>query len=244
MPKKPKIETPLRKLREFTGKTQIAFATALGCSSSTIKKIEGGDNSKLSASLLMSLGNVFAVSPESLLPPSVQPRELFEDKPYTKEFFENWWKKGKQDMESFNLRQKQRMVEDLETILAAAMRVPGRSFGAVLTSYYDWLIDLMDDCRLWPHYETELQEWLKKARSSNDKFQCFLADLVVQSLRDNNLNSLPDIFNPNLLPTTLLGALFKRKKGNLKKGLPNKLSKLEKLKAQKYEMHYILCKEL
>jgi transcriptional regulator with XRE-family HTH domain len=262
MPKKPKFVTSLRNLREITGKTQVEFARALGCSPSTIKKIEGGDYSKLNDSLIMSLGNVFAVDPDSMLPPSTQPRDAFEGKPYTKEFFENWWKRGAEDMKHFNLSQKKRMVIDLETVLAAAMRTPGRGFGAISTSYYDWLIDLMDDCQLWPHYETEirqrwgeLRELLKKAKCRpGNSFPAFLSDMMTRILQDKNLSALPNvfdpkllpIFDPNLLPTTLLHALYERKNRNLKKELPadcQKLTKLEKLKAQKYEISYVLRKE-
>jgi transcriptional regulator with XRE-family HTH domain len=242
MPKKNKIETPLRKLREITGKTQAEFARLLGCSPSTIKQIEAGNNSKLYDSLIKSLTTVFGVSHKSILPPSTQPRECITSKPYTKEFFDDWWKNGAEQNKFHTLEDKETMVRDLEMVLAAAMRVPGRGFGGILTSYYDWLMKLMDDCHLWPHFETELNERMKKTESSPNKFQFDVA--LARLVREDKSRFLTE---PNPLLTILVRRLWERKDRNLKKELPikpKKLSKLEKLKAQKYEIAYTMVKTL
>jgi transcriptional regulator with XRE-family HTH domain len=246
MPKKSKIETPLRKLREITGKSQEAFARVLGCSLSAIKQIERGDYSKFSDSLIMSLTNVFGVSPDSMLPPSTQPTECFGGKPYTKEFFEDWWKNGAGQINHHTLEQKSTMVRDLKMVLAAAMRVPGRAFGGVFTSYYNWLTKLMDNCQLWPHYEAELNERMGRAKKTTNPLH---ADLEFGRLfRQNKSKFIQEAFESEVRPTTLMRSWWERRNRDLKKELPikpkKKLSKLEKLKAQKYEITYILTKTL
>jgi hypothetical protein len=119
MPKKPEIDCPLRKLREITGKTQVEIARLLCCSPSTIKKIEVDDNSKLNGYLIMTAANVFCVSPDSLVPPSTQAAQLHGE-PYTKEFFEKWWKNGPKMIKSIIQNQKIALVRGFELILAAA----------------------------------------------------------------------------------------------------------------------------
>lgn len=241
MPKKQKIETPLRKLREITGKTQVAFATALGCSPSTIKKIEGGNNSKLNDSLIRRLATVFGVSHKSILPPSTLPLAI-DGKPYTKEFYEDWWKNGADAMKDINLSQKETMMRDLEMVLAAAMRVPGRGFGGVLTSYYDWLMKLMDDCQLWPHFEVEFNERMKKTESTPNKFQVDVA--LARLVRENKSKFL---IEPDPLLTILVRRLWEKKDRKLKNELPikpKKLSKIQKLKAQKFEITYTMVNTL
>jgi len=245
MPKTTEIECPLRKLREITGKSQVDFARALGCSPSTIKKIEAGDNSKLNVALIMSLTNVFGVSPDSMLPPSTQPTECFGGKPYTKEFFKDWWKNGAGQINPHTLEQKSYMVRDLEMVLAAALRVPGRGFGGVFTSYYNWLTKLMDDCQLWPHYEAELNERMDRPKKTNPLH----ADLELARLfRENKSQFIQEAFESELRPTILVQSWLKKKSRDLKKELPikpkKKLSKLEKLKAQKYDIIYTSIKTL
>ena len=245
MPKKQKIQTPLRKLREITGKTQVEFAKVLGCSPSTIKKIEAGDNSKFNVSLVTSLTNVFGVSADSMLPPSSEPIECFGDKPYTKEFFEDWWKNGAERMKFRTLDQKEGMVRDLEMVLAAAMRVPGRGFGAVFTCYYDWLMKLMDDCQLWPHCEAEVRERIKKTKKTPNELRGDLE--LARLLRENKSRFLQEVFESDPHSTTLTQWLWQRKNRNLRNQLPikpKKLSKLEKLKAQKYHTTYTFYKKL
>ncbi len=243
MPKKPKIEHPLRKLREITGKSQVAFARVLGCSTSTIKKIEGGDNSKFNASLLISLASVFGVAPNSLLPPSTQPTEI-DGKPYTKEFFEGWWKKAPEVVKPWTLLLKELMVRDLEMVLAAAMRAPGMGFGGVYTSFYVWLMGMMDDCQFWPHYEAELNERVKKGKNKPNKVQ---ADWeLVQSFIENKSKFLQEAFESDLRVTTLVQNLEERKKGNLKKRFPTNLEELPKLEKLKAQMNIVakLCEKM
>jgi hypothetical protein len=127
-------------------------------------------------------------------------------------------------------------------VLAAAMRVPGRGFGGVFNSYYDWLMKLMDDCQLWPHFETELNERMKKAESSPNKFQ-FDVELARICLK----NKSKFLIEPDPLLTILVRRLWERNDRNLKKERPvkpDKLSKLEKLKAQKFEITYTIVKTL
>jgi transcriptional regulator with XRE-family HTH domain len=151
MPKKSEIECPLRKLREITGKSQVAFARVLGCSPSTIKKIEAGDNSKLNRQLILAAAVVFSVSPESLVPPSTQPTQLHGER-YTKEFFEEWWKTAPERVRSIIQHLKSGMLRDFEMILAAVMRAPGMSFGGVQVSFYCWAADTIINFHLLPHY--------------------------------------------------------------------------------------------
>src|SRR5580692_11756108 len=163
MPEKPEIECPLRKLREITGKSQVDFARALGCSPSTIRKIERGEDSKLNPFLIMTAAAVFSVAANSLVPPSKQPTRLHGE-PYTKEFFEDWWKNGPKLIESIIQQQKALLVRDFELVLTAAMRLPGMSYGGVMASFNQWLFETMHKFQLLPHYETEWKERRTKAK--------------------------------------------------------------------------------
>jgi transcriptional regulator with XRE-family HTH domain len=232
MPKKPKIEYPLRKLRLITGKSQGEFARLLGCSPSTIKQIEAGNHSKLNVPLLINLAAVFAVNPESIFPPSSEPK-VMDGKPYTKEFFEEWWKNGPKIAKPDLLSNKECMVRDLEMVLAAAMRAPGMVFYGVHTSFYIWLIDLMNDGQFWPHHEAELKERFEKAKNCPNKFE---SDWEMARLfREDKSKFLQGVFESDLRETTLVKMSKEKKKGDLEKELPDNLDELpktEKLKAQ------------
>jgi transcriptional regulator with XRE-family HTH domain len=171
MPKKPEIECPLRKLREITGKSQTAFARVLGCSPSTIKKIEAGDSSKLNPQLLLAASFVFGITPNSLVPPSTELIKLMDGQPFTKEFYDRWWNASPDLMRPVRQQHKEWMVRDLEMVLAAAMRVPGMGFGAVMNAFLCWTRETMTNFQLFPHYETEWNERIKRARKKPNKIQ-------------------------------------------------------------------------
>jgi len=163
------MECPLRKLRAITGKTQVAFARALGCSTSVIKKIEAGDNSKLNEQLLAAASFVFGVDPNSLVPPSTDPVKLEDGQPYTKEFFDGWWKTAPEIVGARIQPLKMWMLKELELLVAAAIRAPGISVGGVITSFHRWLQDTILDFDLASHQEAEWKERGKKARENPNK---------------------------------------------------------------------------
>jgi transcriptional regulator with XRE-family HTH domain len=230
MPKKPKIETPLRKLREITGKSQIEFARALGCSTSVIKKIEGGDNSRLNPQLLMAASFVFAVEPNSLVPPSTQPIKLEDGKPYTKEFFNGWWNIPPEILKARIQPQKMWMLRDLELVVAAAMRVPGISVGGVIMSFHIWVKDTMTNFNLLPHYDAEFKERIKKARKKPNKTQ---ADWeLVKLFCENKPKFIQEAFEADVSPTLSLMARAEADNQAKEEGDQDwkKKSKQEKLK--------------
>ncbi|MGA9451119.1 MAG: helix-turn-helix transcriptional regulator [Verrucomicrobiia bacterium] len=169
MAKKTEIDCPLRQLREITGKTQAAFAKILGCSLSTLKKIEQGDNSKLNLALLNAAFSVFGVSLESLVPPSTGPTCLIEGTPYTKEIFEAWWNVSVEQKQALGIHLQTRLIVELELVLAASWRLPGMVGLGVMGSLVVWVKDVMHNFQLLPHYETEWNERVKKMQTG--KFQ-------------------------------------------------------------------------
>jgi transcriptional regulator with XRE-family HTH domain len=209
MPKKPKIDCPLWKLREISGKTQVEFARLLGCSPSTIKKIEAGDNSKLNGYLIMTAANVFCVSPDSLVPPSTQPTQLHGE-PYTKEFFENWWKNGPELIKSIIQNQKIALVRDFELILAAANRIPGMGVVGVTASFQFWMIETLKNFQLFPHYETELDERKKRGKKSTNQLNDDLE--FARLFRENKAKFIQEAFEADAGPTLLSHHLAEIKK--------------------------------
>lgn len=199
MPKKSEIECPLRKLRLITGMSQVAFAKVLGCSTSTIKKIEGGDNSKLNYDLLLAASIVFCVIPNSLIPPSTQPLNIVDGKPYTKEFYEKWWNSPPDQMRPSRLQQKLGMLRELEMLMAAAMRLPGMGFNSVFSSFISWMKGTMINFDLPAHYEAEWKERVEKARKKPNKTH---ADWeLVKLFAENKSKFLQEAFEADVNPT-------------------------------------------
>jgi transcriptional regulator with XRE-family HTH domain len=202
MQKKTEIECPLRKLREITGKSQVAFARVLGCSSSTIKKIEAGESSKLNLQLVMATPMVFGVEPRSLVPPSTHPVKLEDGKPYTKEFFEKWWNISPEERKRRIQPQKLLMLKELELLVAAAIRLPGMAVGAVITSFHLWAQETMTHHNLFPHYDAEWNERVKRAKKKSNKIQSDLE--LVQLFRENKAKFILKVFEGDDSPTISL----------------------------------------
>lgn len=228
MPKKPKIDCPLRKLREITGKSQAAFARALDCSTSVIKKIEAGDNSKLHDQLVLNASLVFGVTPNSLIPPSTYPRRV-DGEIYTKEFFEDWWKRAPEKIKPVIQYFKALMVRELEMVLAAAMRVPGMSIGAVLGSFNTWAMETIIDLKLEPHYEAEWNERIIRAKQKPNQTQ---ADWeLVKLFIENKAQFIQEAFEADLSLTPFMAGHLADKKGLFKQDLHwKKKSKFEKMR--------------
>lgn len=66
MPKKPKINHPVRQVRTCLGETQTNFAKLVGCSAIAIQRIENG-TLKLSAKLAHAIAEAASADPQSLL---------------------------------------------------------------------------------------------------------------------------------------------------------------------------------
>jgi transcriptional regulator with XRE-family HTH domain len=229
MLKKPNIECPLRKLREITGKSQAAFAKGLGCSVSVIKKIEGGDNSKLHEQLILSASLVFGVSANSLIPPSTQPVRV-DGEIYTKEFCDGWWKTAPEKVKPAIQHFKALMVRELEMVLAAAIRVPGMGVGAVLASFNTWAMETIIDLELEPHYEAEWNERINRAKKKSNQIQ---ADWeLVKLFIGNKAQFIQEAFEADLSPTPFMAGHLAEKSGLIKQDLDwKKKSKFEKLKS-------------
>jgi transcriptional regulator with XRE-family HTH domain len=231
MPKRSEIDCPLRQLRLIAGKSQVEFAKVLGCSPSTIKKIEAGDTSKLNMDLLLAASIVFGVIPNSLIPPSTQPIKLMDGKPYTKEFFEKWWNSPPGQMEPERQKNKAWMLRELEMLLAAAMRLPGMRFNAVFSSFISWIKGAMINFDLPIQYEAEWKERVKKARKKPNTIQ---ADWELVNLFIKNKSKfLQEAFEADVSPTMFWPEAWESLKNHVKKRgceeLPKK-SKSEKLK--------------
>ena len=231
MPKKHKIECPLRKLREITGKSQIEFAKVVGCSASTIKKIEAGDNSKLNTQLISSAAFIFGVVPNSLIPTSTRLMRV-DGKPYTKEFYNEWWSAAPERIKPFIQHLKALMVRELEIVLAAAMRVPGMSIFGILNSFNTWAMETIIHSKLEPHYEAEWNERIQKAKKKPKNAQ---ADWeMVKLFIENKPKFIQEAFEADLSPTPFMAGHLAEKRGSIKKESPSewkKKSKSEKLKA-------------
>jgi transcriptional regulator with XRE-family HTH domain len=231
MPKNSEIECPLRKLRLIAGKSQVAFAKVLGCSPSTIKKIEAGDDSKLNQDLLLAAAAVFGVLPNSLIPPSRQPVNLTDGRPYTKEFFIECWNLPPESMKPVRKRHKLWMLRELELILAAAMRLPGMGFNGVFISFVSWMRGAIRTFNLYPLYEAEWKERKRKARKKTNKTQ---ADWeLVKLFVENKAQFIQEAFEADVSPTAFCPDLLEAQKNYAKsKGCEElgKKSKSEKLK--------------
>ncbi len=231
MPKKSKIACPLRKLREITGKTQIEFARLLGCSPSVLKKIEAGDNSKLYEQLILNASLVFGLAPNSLIPPSTHPLRI-DGKIYTKKLFDEWWKNAPEKVKPAIQHFKALMVREFEMVLAAAMRVPGMSIGAVFGSFNTWAMETVVDMKLKPHYEAE---WKERTEKASKKANPLHTDLEFARLfRENKSQFIQEAFEADLTPTPFMIGPLVEKSGHIKKESDldgKKKSKSEKLKS-------------
>jgi transcriptional regulator with XRE-family HTH domain len=229
MPRKPEINCPLRKLRLITGKSQVAFAKVLGCSPSTIKKIEAGDNSKLNYELLVAASIVFCVKPDSLCPPSTQPLHFIDGQPYTREFFIKWWKASPDQMRPSRRLQKLGMLRELEMLIAAAMRLPGMGFNSLFCSFVSWVRRALVGFDLLPHYQAEWNERKRKAQKPPNKTQADWA--LVQLFCEDKAKFILESFEKDLNPTSFCPDLLELHKGYVKgKGHEGKRPKPERLK--------------
>ncbi len=87
MPKKPKINHPVRQVRTALGHTQPSFSKLVGCSAITIQRIENG-SLKLSPRLAHSISEATNADPDSLMGGSGAPARGWDGNPYSKESFQ------------------------------------------------------------------------------------------------------------------------------------------------------------
>jgi hypothetical protein len=203
----------------------------LGCSPSTIKKIEAGDVSKLNTPLVMSAAMVFGIAPNSLIPPSIQPMGI-DGTPYTKKFFDDWWKTGPERIKPIIQQLKALMVREVEMVLAAAMRLPGMNIGAVTTSLNVWAMETIIKFKLEPLYEAEWNERIKRAKETTNQLH---ADLEFAKLfRENKSKFIQEAFEVDLSPTPFMAGQLALKRDEIKNDpapVWKKKSKSEKLKS-------------
>jgi DNA-binding XRE family transcriptional regulator len=86
MPKKPKIDHPVRQVRTVLGHTQPSFAKLVGCSAITIQRIENG-SLKLSPRLAHVIAEATNGEPDSLMEGLGATARGRDGKPYSKESF-------------------------------------------------------------------------------------------------------------------------------------------------------------
>lgn len=86
MPRKPKIDHPVRQVRTVLGHTQPSFSKLVGCSAITIQRIENG-SMKLSTRLAHSISEATNADPDSLMEGSEAKARGRDGKPYSKESF-------------------------------------------------------------------------------------------------------------------------------------------------------------
>jgi hypothetical protein len=167
----------------------------------------------------------------SLIPPSTQPMRI-DGEPYTKEFFDDWWKNAPERIKPVIQHQKMSMVRELEMVLAAAMRVPGMGCGGVIASFNSWAMESIIHLKLEPYYETEWNERIKKAKKKPNKTQ---ADWeLVKLFIENKPKFIQEAFEADLSPTPFIAGHLAEKRGEIKNdSAPNwkKKSKPEKLKS-------------
>jgi DNA-binding XRE family transcriptional regulator len=87
MPKKPKINHPVRQVRICLGHTQASFAKLIGCSAIAIQRIENG-SLKLSPKLAYAIAEATSVDPQTLLKGAGTPVLDRLGQPYSKESFQ------------------------------------------------------------------------------------------------------------------------------------------------------------
>ena len=163
----------------------------------------------------MAASGVFGVSPDSLVPPSTQPTQLH-GKPYTKEFFDDWWKTAPGRIKSIIQNQKISLVRDLELILAATTRIPGMGFAGVTSSFQAWMMETLGNFQMLPHYETESSERKKSAKKTANPLQNDLE--FARFFRENKAKFIQQALETDV-GSTLLSyslALIKKDKMDLK----------------------------
>jgi DNA-binding XRE family transcriptional regulator len=131
MPRKPKLNHPLRRLRLTLGMTQPKFATMVSVSSDTIKSVESG-RLKMSASLAFLIATATGVDDASIRSKTGRPLALLTGREFELADAVNWQK------EPDNWQtQVDNSIKDLNRIFAVARNK--KQFQPVYLRFSQWI---------------------------------------------------------------------------------------------------------
>jgi len=137
MPKKPRFNHPLRKVRKAIGVSQDGFARLVRCSTPTIHAIENG-RLRMSQTLEASISVATGADTRELIKGRKGKALDQNGQPYSENFYQSW-KKQKENYDSPTA------LKDFEILLANASRLG--KLPAVLVEAQEWFFNINEFLR-------------------------------------------------------------------------------------------------